>query len=441
MTIYAQNLQRLVAAPSEHPDVELKSWLDLTDNGQRGTLAKGLIALANHGGGVVIIGFDTNGNPASNRPKNLAFYSQDAINGVLGRFADPGFHCAVQTVTREVDGLEYPVIQVPGGHKVPIRSKRGSPGGEIQADRYYIRKSGPASDMPRTGHEWDELMRRCVRNNIDEIASLVRDVLEGRAPKADAPPDAASRLGQWDTDSVARWMELTNKFPEDSPARMPLGYYRVAAVVEHMNLNLSRLKEVMRRAERNLTGWSPWWWPTREGISPYPHENTIECHIAEKEVHGDAARSDFWRASTTGELFLIRGYIEDSLEQARRPVEPGTVFDLKLPVWSIGECLLFIQSFAAEADAEDSAASVRCEWTGLQGRKLTVLSGPSWLRDHMAHSDKYTKTITIPVQRISGALPEIVRELVEPLYALFDFFQPPAAMYAEELRKVQQRAF
>lgn len=443
MAIDAQNLQQLLETPSERLDVELKGWLDLAETGHRGTLAKGLIALANHGGGIAIIGFDTDGNPAQNRPDNLAPYGQDAVNDILDRFADPGFHCTVQMATRETDGLEYPVILVPGGHKIPIRSRRGSAGNEIQADRYYIRRPGPASEMPQGGHEWDELIRRCVRNNTDEIASLVRDVLEGRAPKADAAPDAAARLTQWDTDSVARWAELIAEFPADSYVRMLRGHYRVAAVIEGVNLDLPRLREVMNRAEQHLTGWPPWWWPTRQGIAPYMHGNTIECHIAEQDVRTDAAHSDFWRVSTTGELFLIRGYAEDSLEHDRhQPVAPGTVLDLTLPVWRIGECLLFIQRFAVEADAEDSTVSVCSEWTGLQGRTLTVLSGRRWLfDDHASRSDVYTATMTIPVERISGALPEIVRDLVGPLYALFDFFQPPAAMYAQELGRMQRRQF
>jgi hypothetical protein len=146
--------------------------------------------------------------------------------------------------------------------------------------------------------------------------------------------------------------------------------------------------------------------------------------------------------STAGELFVIRGYIEDSLQERPRPVEPGTVFDLTLPVWRIGECLLFIQRFTTEAGAEDSTVSVRCEWTGLQGRTLTAINGRrTMFDDHRSRSDGYTATITIPAERISAALPEIVRDLVNPLYALFDFFQPPGAMYAEELGRMQRREF
>lgn len=445
MAIDAQQLQQVVDSPSERLDVELKAWLDLADNGPRGTLAKGLIALANHGGGIAIIGFDTNGNPAPNRPAMLAMYGQDAINDVVDRFAEPGFHCTVQLVTHAADGLQYPVILVPGGHKVPIRSKRGAPNNEIIADRYYVRRPGPASEMPQGGHEWDELIRRCVRNNTDEIASLVRDVLEGRAPKAEAPPDAAARLAQWDAASMARWTALVGPLPTNSHVRMPHGHYRVACIVDGVEIDLPRLRDVMQRSAQHLTGWPPWWWPTREEITPYIHDNTIECHIATQLGNPDAAHSDFWRVSTSGELFVIRGYIEDSLTADGRrgqPTPPGTVFDLTLPVWRIGECLLFIQRFAEEAGAEQSAVTVRCEWAGLQGRRLTVLSGRRALfDDHTSRSNSFIATVTTQADRITAGLPEIVRELVNPLYALFDFFQPPATMYSEELGRMQRREF
>ena len=442
MTFDAQNLQQLVEAPSERLDVELKGWLDLADNGQRGTLAKCLIALANHDGGIVILGFDSHGNPVLNHQADLACYSQDAINDVLDRFADPTFHCNVQVITRESDQLSYPVILVPGGHKVPIRSKRGSPNNEIHADRYYIRRPGPASEMPQGSHEWGNLIRRCVRNNIEEVTSLVRDVVEGRSPRADAPKDTSARLSRWDADSLARWTELANQFPKGSQVRMPLGHYRVSAVIEDVELDLPGLRDVMNRAEQHLTGWPPWWWPPSREIAPYVLENSIECHIADEAVEAVAARSDFWRVSTTGELFLIRGHTEDSLDQDSRAIRPGTVFDLTLPIWRIGECLLFIQRFASEAGAADSTVSVRCNWTGLEGRRLTSLNSDRYLSgDYSSRSREFTATNTIPVQKISGALPEIVGDLVNPIYALFHFFQPPAEIYAEELGRMQRREY
>ena len=40
----------------------------------------------------------------------LGSYDQDAINDSPDRFANPAFYCNVQNVTREADGLEYPVM-------------------------------------------------------------------------------------------------------------------------------------------------------------------------------------------------------------------------------------------------------------------------------------------------------------------------------------------
>ena len=41
---------------------------------------------------------------------------------------------------------------------------------------------------------------------------------------------------------------------------------------------------------------------------------------------------------------MIRGYTEDSLEQ-RKGVLPGTVIDVSLPVWRVGEVLYFASRF------------------------------------------------------------------------------------------------
>ena len=377
-------------------------------------MAKGLIALANHGGGVLIVGFDTDGEPAGHRPENLDSYSQDAVNGVVERFADPVFHCPVHRVRREADRLEYPVILVPGGHSVPIRSRRGSPGNEIQADRYYIRRPGPASEMPQGGQEWDELIRRCVRNNSDEIGSLLRGHIGGTCPEGGGIANRHRSVGAVGCGLCCTLDRIgqrgTSGFTCSNAARsLP----RCQSSFEGVNLEHARLRDVIRRAEQNLTGLPAWWWARGEGIRPYIRQNTIECHMAEQA--GDIALADFWRASTTGELFLIRGYGEDTLEQRGQPVRPGTVFGLTLPIRRTGEYLLFIQRFATEADVEDSTATLRCEWTGLQDRRLSALGGPRWLfNDHRSRSDRFSRTISVPVQRISGALPEIVREPRKP---------------------------
>ncbi len=91
---YARRLADLLRDPRETLDVELKGWLEIDGNAEhKATLAKALIALANHGGGYVVFGFAETGEgvmPAEPRPANLSAYTPDTVNSVVSRFADLG---------------------------------------------------------------------------------------------------------------------------------------------------------------------------------------------------------------------------------------------------------------------------------------------------------------------------------------------------------------
>lgn len=69
------DLGDLVNEPRETLDVEVKDWLDLDNHDHRAMLAKEIIALANHGGGYILIGFtelqDGTFKSALPRPINL----------------------------------------------------------------------------------------------------------------------------------------------------------------------------------------------------------------------------------------------------------------------------------------------------------------------------------------------------------------------------------
>jgi hypothetical protein len=80
-------------------------------------LAKAAIALANEGGGVIVIGLrEERPNLISeSRPAEIAPYDADLINGIIRRFASPSFHCTLTLLPDPRSGNEHPVIRVPGG--------------------------------------------------------------------------------------------------------------------------------------------------------------------------------------------------------------------------------------------------------------------------------------------------------------------------------------
>ena len=197
-----RRLADLLREPRETLDVELKGWLDISNNAEhRATLAKALIALANHGGGYVVFGFAETEDgvvPAEPRPENLATYTPDTVNSVVSRYIEPPFHCDVQVITSPETDLDHPVVSVPGGHTAPIRSKRSGPEGRIiEQNCYYIRRPGPCSEPPQSGQEWDVLIGRCLANAREDLVDRFRVIMAGgtatEVPETDLDPTSALR--------------------------------------------------------------------------------------------------------------------------------------------------------------------------------------------------------------------------------------------------------
>src|SRR5688572_31205564 len=87
------DLIRLITYPNETLTVEHKGWLDLSHNPHKAILAKAAIALANEGGGIIVIGTredNTQGGALGSyaRPAELSRYSLDDINSAIARFAE-----------------------------------------------------------------------------------------------------------------------------------------------------------------------------------------------------------------------------------------------------------------------------------------------------------------------------------------------------------------
>jgi predicted HTH transcriptional regulator len=160
-----RRLADLLIDPHETLEVEHKEWIDIVgNNDHKAILAKALIALANHGGGFVILGLSQTQQgvvAAPNRPPDLTGYTPDTVNSIVNAYAEPTFHCDLNVVERP-DGQSYPVVSVPGGHRVPIKAKRDGPNGQtVKQNTYYVRRPGPQSEGPQNGREWDV---KCARS-------------------------------------------------------------------------------------------------------------------------------------------------------------------------------------------------------------------------------------------------------------------------------------
>lgn len=444
------DLAKLLEYPNESLTVEHKDWLDLSGNAGKGTLAKAAIALANHGGGVIVLGMrrheDRGPLGSQRRPESMRRYDQDEVNSSINKFAEPEIHCELSFADHPATGVEHAFVLVPGDISVPVMAKVTA-NGVIDARKCYIRKPGPKSEEPFEATEWRAVLDRCVRARRDEMLEAIRTIISGSAPIVDVniPASAsADKLIEFSGRAIQRWNRLIDPLGKDDPARFPHGRYQLTFEILGVRSapTLAELRAYMEEASRvKHTGWGPFVLLTRQPYRPAIIEDAIEAWLGspgESSGRRDPAHSDLWRASPSGRLTLMRGFDEDG---DRSKVVPGTAFDITLPVWRVGEAVLYV-SRLAQAFGENLAFVTRCDYAGLKGRKLVSLTGRRWLFDERMCSDS-----DVSVQKrftasdVRDNLAAAMQEMLAPLYARFEFYELPLSLVADELREMTSNKF
>lgn len=227
----SQELETLFGLQDETLNTEFKAWLDLATPHGRATIAKSAIAMANHGGGTIIMGMGGKPATSTKRPDEFARYTADAVNAAVNRYADPNISCEVLHLNHPATGHEHALILVSGGTSVPVMSVKELPG-TIAQQRCYIRKPGPKSEEPYTAEEWRGLLNRCVQNGRDNLLDSIRTIFYGLQPATVQP--VVNKLRDFSDQALARWEVLTKPLSPTEPARMPLGSYELGFEIEHV---------------------------------------------------------------------------------------------------------------------------------------------------------------------------------------------------------------
>ena len=428
-----EDLRPLITEPREDLDAEYKDWLDLKNNEHhKAKLARAAIALANHGGGHVVIGFEDKGLTSRPRPEEIPAITQDSVNAAIRRYAEPEFHCKMYKVPHPDTNVSHPVVSIPS-MPTPVMSRRACQG-EVAQNRYYIRKPGPRSEEIQTAEEWRTLFNRCM---MEANRSTT-----GGVEAQNSIPNALDDLRDYSTSARGRWSELVSDEPDNSPARFPHGYYEMAFSLVGATPadSLGELQKRLSAARRiKLSGWPLFLDIQVSGWSPQPHEDFVEAWLGgpayDGRRNGESNHCDFWRASRDGKLYTIRGYFEDE-----RGNTPGAVVYNTFPILHIGEGLLFASRFAETFEEVDQIAFY-CRFTRLKGR---YLDWPPWYsasslpRVYTSNTDEIPLTGQITQQQVQDNLAEVLHPLLQRLYEKFNFYELSFDLVAEELQRLRR---
>jgi hypothetical protein len=426
-------LQELVDAPNETLGVEYKSGLDLSNQEARADLARHIAAIANHGGGYIVFGFDdlTLQYVASPFAKAI---DRDNISSIVKKYLEPTFQCDVVFV-RSNAGNEHAIVSVPAHGATPICAKANGPmdGKRVQGivqGQYYLRKAGPESAPIVTAAEWSQVIRRCAMHDRAAILGALDAALRGGGRQA---PTGHETLKKWHEAAHAEFLnEVVNHKGCENFARWnwQLSYSIDRAdeqQLSHQNL-LTTLREVNSEV-RDLvkTGWSMFYvfdvpeisptWQT-DAATGLGENDFLECALLKDTRKDFPLHPDMWRISPLGKATLIRTYWEDDVgwnKQLRS--QPGTWLSPNLLTKALAELARHARGMAERFD-NPTEVTFRVEWNGLKDR---IISDPfaRWTNNWISRSDHRLTTGTWPVTKLTNGWPEIAAELAAPLMRLF----------------------
>lgn len=245
-------------------------------------------------------------------------------------------------------------------------------------------------------------------------------------------------------DSRRRWEEFVEDLPEHHPSRQPHGHSEQAyAIVGIEDVPpAGQLREILSTIPKS-SGWTPLWVPTRPELRPIIEGGVLECWLGRPETDRhfrDPAHSDFWRVSRDPFAYLQRGYQEDGPDN----LEPGTIFDLTLPLWRTAELFLHALNFARLLDADDDTEiHFTARYTGLEGRTLITWAKPL-LQDVIderlrARSSKVELGLEARLWDLENELEVAVGKFVEPLYERFDGYRPSPKLIANQIAELRRQ--
>ncbi|WP_415921965.1 helix-turn-helix domain-containing protein [Tateyamaria sp. SN6-1] len=403
---FTPEFDSVLQSPTESLDVEFKRSLPLSDNVGKAKLAKEICALANHGGGWIVLGREDDGSYPESLPEELIDVDQDLINQIAAAYLQPAPHCSVRILQPDAIDFAVPVIWVPSCGVSPVCGKKNGPDDQrgrtqgIAKGVHYSRRAGPISAPIESPNEWQDVIRRCVLADKSSLLGALSTMIEQPRP---APEAEAQGVFDADFEHVlASWKNGAQEHPYAVDLTSCFVAYAFQ-LVDAEQITTDQILECLRSRPLNAPGHAFF---SVGSVSPYrPFVIEVADHDG-LEVHANTSSDDhrsIWRLSEKMSGTEIISYWEDT-EWIKSAVErrSSRTWERGQHIW-IAQQIAYANSFLSMvkhiANHFNYSGDVRIRvlFSGLSGRTLrSTDSFVYYSLDYRAHQN--TKQVDFVVE-------------------------------------------
>lgn len=230
----------------------------------------------------------------------------------------------------------------------------------------------------------------------------------------------------WDNE----WVESQRKVVNDKIEEIGIRAYleiMSTPLKAPLNLNQSQIMEITKKSLIPTFGWAI-------GLighdliryRPIPKTDGVLSEIALTEKVDKSYDYSYYRKN--GQNFIVNTFFEDYMNLNSAIVVTR--------VYRITEAFMYLAKYYKNAGFDVSEPlEIRFKHTGISGRYVAHDARIEPRMKHIAVEDQIQDTLVISITEIESRLPELVYQIVHPLFQLFDFYELRPEQVAEHVNK------
>jgi len=420
----------LIARGYESKGLEYKGRI-LWDERDKKTccgLVKHILAIANHGGGFLVIGVEepepNHFDPVGLDDDQLNRFESTRLNRFTNGYASPTVNSKCLRATYQ--DKHFVIVEIPGFPALPHICVKSFPD-VLTAPTVYIRTDNNESAPVSEASDLQHVIERALRNRADVLLESVRAVLTGSIGEVSL---TAQEQFATQVEEAERRFSKIDPYADKGYE----GYLVVMAhpaVFEAERFTYEQLRSAANDAHVLYRGWS-FMYTTDDTDLMHAFEDGLECRVANEWAGHDTR--DFWRLHRSGLLFHKRLMWEDAAKGEK-------TLDFAAFTRHAAEAVDCISRLYTSLELPpDEDVSARFQVTGAEGRLLTTYD-PSRVfhGDHVSHMPTVEARHSGPLADWRGGVRDHALTAASDVFAKFNWTDPSPHVLREIVDKLLDR--
>lgn len=383
-------LERVIYLGKETKAVDYKgpiAWVE-SDKKACCELVKDILAMANHGGGYLVIGVEEVAAGFSHvglTSEQLESYDTTRLNRFVQNYADPPINCTV--VKKESNGKTFVVVEVPGFPDTPHICQKDFPQ-VLQSHCLYVRTDNNESAPIKSSASFRALIDLAIRKRQDMLLGAIKAVMSGATPNQ--PERESTDAYLRDLESVRARAKGFSALAVPEGKKPIVGYRETFAYpsrYEAERFDLKALHAAAQKANVDYQGWPFLFYGELLGSRPHAAEGGVEAQYALKNAWQHEMR-ECWHLGASG-LFYQRTLLPEEIGFS----ETNPFVETKETIRYIAEAVQCVSTLYSDLFDLQEPITLAVTLGGVKGRRLLTLNG-NLIGNYVSDLDRITYSNT-----------------------------------------------